>query len=210
MASFLYRARIARQVGLYDETLTGAEDWDMWLRMLEVCDAKYVDEVQYYYRLHGNSMTHTIPDKVANTSRATLEKLRKRHGNGFNLNIIYPNLRVAPNQSLAQWQARVKLGTLLIDSPFCRPEWTVELLVEALRLYYTPLLHQNLIVLLGRTGNWEIAKFSINEFRAHYPSPELDNLSRIIEKQDLTLINAIPIGHIVDSDLVFKLGRSAN
>lgn len=208
MASFLYRATVARKIGVYDEALTGAEDWDMWLRILEVCDAKYLDEVQYFYRVHGNSMTSSIPDKVLNASRATLHKLRLRHGNAFDLNKIYPHLRFAPNQPLAQWQAHARLGALLIESPFCPYEWAVDLLVAALRLLYTLQVHKNLIVLLCRNRGWDLALFSIDQFREHYPSQDLDNLRSLVKAHSPVVLDQIAISHIPDSDLVFELGHN--
>lgn len=207
MASFLYRATVARKVGTYDEALTGAEDWDMWLRILEVCDAKYLDDVQYFYRVHGNSMTSSIPDKVLNASHATVHKLRLRHGNAFDLNRIYPCLRFAPNQPLAQWQAHAKLGALLIESPFCPYEWAVELLVAALRLLYTPQVHKNLVVLLCRNGRWDLALFSLDEFRFLHSSQDLDNLRSLVETHSPAMLDQIAISHVADLDLVFDPGH---
>ncbi len=207
MASFLYRASVAQQVGLYDETLNGAEDWDMWLRILEVSDAKYVDDMQYYYRLHNNSMTRSIPDKIALASQGTLQKLRLRHGNGFDMQKFYPCLHLALDQSLAQWQAPARLGSILIESRFCQADWTVELLVQALRMHYTPQLHQNLVVFLCRCGRWDLALFSIDQFLTHYRSPELENLRLMVEEQNPFVLDQLPISHISDADLVFELGH---
>ena len=53
------------------------------------------------------------------SSLATLQSLRQPDGNGFDFNEIFPCLRFASNQPLAQWQARVRLGSLLIELPHC-------------------------------------------------------------------------------------------
>ena len=207
MASFLYRASLARQVGGYDVALSGAEDWDMWLRMLEVTDATYIDEVQYYYRIHANSMTSGMPKEVANSSRATLSKLCLRHGGSLDLNRIYPRLGESSNQPLAQWQARARLGASLIESPFAPVDWAVDLLVGALRMSYTAQLHLNLIVLLARNGRWDLALFSVDEFRSRNPSPTLDEMRRLVEARHPKLLDLGSICQVEESELVFELGR---
>ena len=207
MASFLYRASVARQVGEYDVTLNGAEDWDMWLRMLEVCDAKYVDGIQYYYRVHPNSMTSNMPDKISNASVGTILKLRHRQGNAFDLNRIYPRLKFAESQALAQWQARARLGTILSQSPFCPANFVVEPLVQALSLHYNLDLHKNLIIYLLRIGRPELAKFSIEEFLAKNASVELKDICDLIEKNSFELLNKLETKYVLDSDLVFDIGH---
>lgn len=45
-----------RETGFFDETLKGAEDWDMWLRISENFSIDYVNEVLVHVRMHdGNS-----------------------------------------------------------------------------------------------------------------------------------------------------------
>ena len=208
IASFLYRTTVAEQVGRYDETLTGAEDWDMWLRILEVSDPVYVDDLLYYYRLHANSMTSTIPEKVAKASAAALESLRRRQGGGFDLDRIYPRLSEAENASLARWQARIRLAACLIDSPFCQPAWSASLLIEALNERYAPEVHRNLLHLLCRHGGWELALRSIDEAYQQQPSP-FDEVRRLVETRDARIFQACPIYQVPDNELAFKLSRAA-
>lgn len=208
MASFLYRASIARLVGNYDETLNGAEDWDMWLRMLEVCDASYVNDVQYYYRLHNNSMTSTIPDKVAAASQAALRQLRQRQGDRFDLDTFYPRLREAKDQGLARWQAKTRLARFLIDSPFCSASWTAELLIEALHDRYAPEVHRNLLVLLCRCNAWDLAVQSVDEARSRVPSQELDDIRALLINRDTGLFAKYPLFQTPEAELQFELGRA--
>jgi glycosyltransferase involved in cell wall biosynthesis len=46
-------------VGLFDETLRFAEDWDMWLRIAEQYEIDFVDETLVHIRRHGENMTAT-------------------------------------------------------------------------------------------------------------------------------------------------------
>ncbi|WP_394780772.1 glycosyltransferase [Undibacterium sp.] len=205
MASFLYRSSIAAQVGEYDVSLNGAEDWDMWLRMLEVCDAVYVNYVLYYYRLHTNSMTSSIPDKVAKASLGALQKLRQRHGNTFDLDKFYPRLRQAADVKTAYWQAKSRLAALLAESPFCPVEWTVGLLVEAVQEKYTPQGLLNLVVYLCKRGGWDMAINFVDQVRGSSPSPQLDELRKLLVQHDARILQDFPIRLTPESELVFSL-----
>lgn len=208
IASFLYRTTVAEQVGLYDVDLNGAEDWDMWLRILEVCDAVYVDDLLYYYRIHSDSMTSTIPAKVALASRSVIEKLRQRHGGGFDLDRIYPRLREATAQGMARWQARVRLGTCLVDSPFCALVWSAGVLIDALNERFDLLVQRNLVHLLCRHGAWDFALQSIEEVRQRLPLPELDKLRELVLRHDPKVLLACPISQLDESLLLFATDRS--
>ena len=50
VAAFLYRRHCLETVGPYEPELNGAEDWDMWLRIVERHPAVAVPELLYYYR----------------------------------------------------------------------------------------------------------------------------------------------------------------
>lgn len=208
IASFLYRSSVAEQVGEYNPALLGAEDWDMWLRIVEVCDPVYVDDVLYYYRQHGNSMTSQIPDKVRNASLGTLNELRQRHGNGFDLNRYYPRLHLAPDRPLARWQARCRLAAMLTLSPFCPANWTAALYMDALRERFSPALHFNFILFLALRGAWDMAIGSLDQWRAQHPVPEqIDRVRALLVAHDPQIVQRLPLQLVPVGELAFELGR---
>jgi glycosyltransferase involved in cell wall biosynthesis len=50
-----------RLVGLYDESLRGPEDYDLWLRLSEKSLVYHIPESLYKYRISGNNITITTP-----------------------------------------------------------------------------------------------------------------------------------------------------
>ncbi len=209
IASFMYRASVAKQVGDYDEALNGAEDWDMWLRILEITDPACVGDVLYYYRVHSNSMTSDLKGTISKVCTAVLQKLHKRHGDRFDLDRIYPQLRLAQNQHMARWQAQVRLASYLINSPFCPLVWVADLLIQALNEYYSIDVQRNLVLLLCRHGGWDLAIQSIDYARSQHPSNELDELRSCVVQHDVMIFHRFPIYQLPDAELLFSRGREA-
>jgi hypothetical protein len=57
------------QVGLFDEALTSAEDWDAWIRLAWQCEFVYVEEPLTYRREHALSMSRNISRMLENDLR---------------------------------------------------------------------------------------------------------------------------------------------
>ena len=53
----MVRRKLFEQVGLFDETLSACEDWDMWIRIARVSEIAYVNQVVAKYRLHSANMS---------------------------------------------------------------------------------------------------------------------------------------------------------
>jgi glycosyltransferase involved in cell wall biosynthesis len=60
--SFL-ATNIFNLIGLYDESLFGPEDYDLWLRISEVAAIYHIPESLYQYRMTGNNITVTTPNQ---------------------------------------------------------------------------------------------------------------------------------------------------
>ena len=207
ISSFMYKAVVADKVGCYDESLTGAEDWDMWLRILEVCNCTYVDDILYYYRIHNNSMTISMPRRVRDSSLRVVEKILLRQGGDFNLDFIYPCLRAAFNQDLARWQAKTRLAAIIIQSRFCLPALPAKLLIEALQERYSEATHRNLILLLCRSHAWEMALQSLLQYSENIASTEFNRLKELIEERNINNAYEDDIVCLKDEELVFELGH---
>lgn len=75
----LIRRECFDAVGLYDESLTGAEDYDLWLRISTRFEFAYLDEVTYLYRQWDGQMSRNSLKMLDNCARI-LEKFAAQHG----------------------------------------------------------------------------------------------------------------------------------
>lgn len=73
-AAFLYRSEVPAELGGYEETLFGAEDYDFWLRAARKFGFVRVEEDLYLYRRHVASLT----DQRAIRIRAMVSQLIER------------------------------------------------------------------------------------------------------------------------------------
>ncbi len=53
----MVRRELFERVGLFDETLSACEDWDMWIRIARVCEIAYVHRVLAKKRQHQENMS---------------------------------------------------------------------------------------------------------------------------------------------------------
>ena len=121
IAAFLYRRACQEAVGAYDPTLEGAEDWDMWLRIVERYPTTvYVPEVLYYYRLHGDSMTVKQRERVATASRQVVQHAIARRGQ-LDIEELFPTLGACRDRGEAELHACAEFGTALLQSPWAPP-----------------------------------------------------------------------------------------
>ena len=72
-ASFLYRKTAAEQVGLYNEKLFLAEDYEYWVRLAKTGKLRHISECLYYYREHGGSLTATRQEQIKAAAYKVME-----------------------------------------------------------------------------------------------------------------------------------------
>ncbi|QCC86611.1 glycosyltransferase [Desulfovibrio desulfuricans] len=116
MAAFMYRRDLAAQAGQYDPRLEGAEDWDMWLRMLSVARPVYVPQVLYHYRWHDNSMRVRLSAKVLEASTRVAFKALLRMEQSGGIGGLFPQIGQCSDQELALFHANLALGSRMIRS----------------------------------------------------------------------------------------------
>lgn len=63
-ACFLYRANIAKEVGLYNEKLFMIEDYEYFLRFGLKAKMDHLPESLYFYRLHDGSLTSSKKEQI--------------------------------------------------------------------------------------------------------------------------------------------------
>lgn len=73
-AGVVVRRECFDEVGLFDESLGGADDWDMWSRIAARYEFHYVSEVLSYTRLHGANTSLDI-ERMRDVSLRVREKL---------------------------------------------------------------------------------------------------------------------------------------
>lgn len=171
IASFMYRRECHEEVGWYAPELEGAEDWDMWLRILEHYPVVYVPEILYYYRLHRQSMTAQIPEKVHRASHQVVLRALNRHNNELELTNLYPTLNFCQNQNLARLHAAFDFGTLLLQSPFTSPLLASRVLEMALAASpHSFEIMSNLAIAYARAAQWDKVMPLLPELRrAEHP-----------------------------------------
>lgn len=73
----LVRRSVLESVGRFDEALTALEDWDLWLRLALVAEARYLPAVLATYRWHREGMSRDRTRMDENRFRV-IEKLSAR------------------------------------------------------------------------------------------------------------------------------------
>ncbi len=71
------RKAVFEHVGFFDETLTAAEDWDMWLRIAYDYPLVCVPAVQIFYRVHGSAMSSSIERQEAECKKVVSRALNR-------------------------------------------------------------------------------------------------------------------------------------
>ena len=128
LASFLYRRDCIQAIGEYDTSLLGAEDWDMWLRILQKFRAVYVADVLQNYRLHGRSMTAKMQGKISRASLRAFSLARERIGGRLDPAAIIPEIKQLAESTRAVSDGARLLSAKLLGMPFVPGELILETL----------------------------------------------------------------------------------
>jgi len=60
-SSVIVKKSVINDIGLFDERLKNADDWDMWIRIAQKYNFDFVPEVLFKYYLHENNTTKLTP-----------------------------------------------------------------------------------------------------------------------------------------------------
>lgn len=87
--SVMLRRDIFDIVGLFDEKSV-VEDWDMWLRIADKFEFRYIPELLFYYRRHAQNLSNYF-DKLYDSHRYIVGKWRGRKGQKQSLQKVHLN-----------------------------------------------------------------------------------------------------------------------
>ncbi len=180
IAAFLYRRACQEAVGVYDPALEGAEDWDMWLRIVERYPAVYVPEILYYYRLHDDSMTATKRERIAQASRAVVTNALARRGGRLDMHELFPALPDCRDRAAAEFYACLDFGTSLLQSPWAPADLAVSFLDAACSIQHEAIALANFAIACGRSGRWDDMRRCLEPLRAT-PRADLRRLVLALE-----------------------------
>ena len=74
VCSVLHERSLFDQAGLFDETLANHEDYDMWLRMREVCEFGHLREVTALYSKRTGSGQMSLESKFMREGKALVQE----------------------------------------------------------------------------------------------------------------------------------------
>jgi glycosyltransferase involved in cell wall biosynthesis len=73
----LIRTIVLDHVGMFDETRTAAEDWDMWLRIAYKFPVVNVPVVQVFYRVHGSALSSNTERQESECRKVVIAALSR-------------------------------------------------------------------------------------------------------------------------------------
>jgi len=82
-STVMHRRKCLDEVGLFDESITGKDDWDMWVRISEKFRMDYINKPLLKYRVHSESTSKVRPKILyyfKNSQLRILEKTYERRG----------------------------------------------------------------------------------------------------------------------------------
>lgn len=92
LCTFAMRVEVLQAVGGFRQYFHTAEDIDLQLRIGELCRVWYLPDIQYHYRLHGTSLTHTQSNVEREFFESTAREFQRQRNNqgGDDLQRGYP------------------------------------------------------------------------------------------------------------------------
>ena len=76
-STVMHRKNCLDKVGLFDESISGDDDWDMWIRISEKFGVDHVERPLVKYRVHGEQVSLVRPKKFAYGRYATMRIVEK-------------------------------------------------------------------------------------------------------------------------------------
>ena len=127
-STVMHRRECLVCANLFDESINGRDDWDMWVRISEKFKAGYINKPLVKYRVHEDSWTHSLPNEQDNLRYChikIIKKTYKRRGKPFWLKIQIIRTMVIGKVTLEIMKIKEMLGKV---HPVCRKFGSVVLI----------------------------------------------------------------------------------
>ena len=96
-SAVMHKRECLDEVGLFDERITGSDDWDMWIRISEKFEMGYIGKPLVKHRVHGGNISLTRPKRLDHwryTRMRILEKAYERRERPFWLKLILMRAKI--------------------------------------------------------------------------------------------------------------------
>jgi glycosyltransferase involved in cell wall biosynthesis len=91
MSSIIVKRACLDEIGLFDESLTGAEDYNLYLRLAQKFQFGYLDKVLVYHRKHENSLSEDL-EQMRRDELTNLDKIAN----------LFPDAKIDKRKLVAQ------------------------------------------------------------------------------------------------------------
>jgi hypothetical protein len=75
--AIMIRQRVLAKMGQFDESISGSDDWDMWIRMTESCSFGQIPEALSEYVIHGQNISKRRPNQLSHVRRMRFEVVKR-------------------------------------------------------------------------------------------------------------------------------------
>jgi glycosyltransferase involved in cell wall biosynthesis len=100
----LLRKRCLEELGVFNENIPGADDYELWLRLARRFEFGFVPDVLAYYRIHQDNVSHNAFKMTTRELQALESVLARDHSVQAELGSRTVNRRLYPlNRGVAEW-----------------------------------------------------------------------------------------------------------
>jgi len=101
-STVMHRKECLDKVGLFDETISGDDDWDMWIRISEQFGVGRIEKPLVKYRVHGENISLVRSKRLAYRRYITVRILEKTYKRRKNLCLKLKVLRAKAERKIDQ------------------------------------------------------------------------------------------------------------
>ena len=101
-STVMHRKECLDKVGLFDETISGDDDWDMWIRISEQFGVGRIEKPLVKYRVHGENISLVRSKRLAYRRYITVRILEKTYKRRKNLWLKLKVLRAKAERKIDQ------------------------------------------------------------------------------------------------------------